>query len=403
MGAADPTWPARPPEANDLILKAGTGVGTMVANEAAWTAMGASHHASATASTINTAVTSASWLGAGSAASAANVTMQNTALHGLGGWVDVKPAVVQAAVMAFETANAMMRPAAECQANRDEWAADNAINPAVFFTLTPRIVALDVEYFGVMWPNNAAVGTTYGATLSMLTQSLLIPAPPATMGASPAAPAAAASAVSQAAAETAAGGGMRAAHESASAATSGTRQGASAAQEIGGQVGSLMGPVQQGLSSAMQAPSSLAQMPQSFMGPAQSAMGMFMNPSMLGALGAGGAGAPATAAVPAANAAAGAGSTLGSGGGAAGGAGGVPASTFTRPVSAFEAGASGRPVGMRPSGALGVDALRAPTTTTPMGGGMGGMPVGHAANALRGGEGGRDQQAATVRVVDDRV
>ncbi|WP_373177054.1 PPE domain-containing protein, partial [Mycobacterium marinum] len=65
----DPGWAARTPEENDLVLKAGTGVSTHVANEAAWTSLGASHHASGVASAINTVATSTSWLGAGSAAS----------------------------------------------------------------------------------------------------------------------------------------------------------------------------------------------------------------------------------------------------------------------------------------------------------------------------------------------
>jgi hypothetical protein len=377
----------------------------MAANSAAWTAMGASHHASGIASTINTAATSASWLGVGSAASAVNVTMQNAALHGLGGWVDVKPAVVSAAMMAYQSANSAMRPAAECNANRDEYVADNHINPAVFFTLTPRIVSLDAEYYGVMWPNNAAVGTTYGATLSMLTESLMIAPPIAPMGASPAAPAAAASAVSESVADTGAGAAMRGAYEGSSAATSGTGQGASAAQDLGGQVSQLIGPVQQGISSVMEAPSSLMQAPQSLMGPAQSMMGMFMNPGALGGLGGGADAAAATAApAAAANAAAGAGSAIGSGGGGAIGSGGagVPASAFTRPVSAFEPGGSGRPVGLRPSGALGADMAR-PTTSAIGPGGMGGMPVGSTAHAARGSEDGRSQRATTVRIVDDRV
>src|SRR5436305_1433237 len=100
----DPGWAARTPEENDLLLKAGTGVATHVANQTAWTTLGASHHASGIASAINTAATSVSWLGAGSAASAINVTMLNASLLGLAGWVDVKPAVVATAISAYETA-----------------------------------------------------------------------------------------------------------------------------------------------------------------------------------------------------------------------------------------------------------------------------------------------------------
>ncbi len=396
----DPGWAARTPEDNDLLLKAGTGVGTHLANQTAWTALAAAHHASGVASAINTAATSASWLGAGSAASATNVTLLNASLHGLAGWVDVKPAVVSTAITAFETANAGMRPAPECIANRDEWGVDNVINPLVLWTLTPRIVSLDVEYFGVMWPNNSAVGASYGAILTALAESLAIAPPVAAMGASPGAPAAAASAIGQAAAETAAGDGMRAAYQGVQAGTNGAGQAASGGQDLGGQASSFMQPLQSMMGAvpqALQAPTQLMQAPMGAMQPLQSMMGMFANP---GALGMGGAG-PAVSAASATGgvSAAEAGVSAGGGGASLGGAG-VPATSFTRPVSAFEPATGGRPVGLRPSGALGADTTRAPTTTvggTP----IGGMPVGHAG----GQRGSRDksEQPATVRVVDDRV
>lgn len=398
---ADPGWAARPPEANDLLIKGGAGVSTMTANGTAWTVLGASHHAAGAISTVNTAATSAAWLGQGSAASAVNATELNVALHGLAGWVDIKPAVVSAAIGAYELANASMRPAPECNANRDEWANDNAINPLVFGALTPRIISLDMTYFGFYWPNNAAVGATYGATLNGLAASLAVPPPPAGMGASPAAPAVAASAVAEAGAESASSNALHAGTEGASAATQGP---ASAAKDVGGQVSQLMGPVQQAVSAvpqALQAPMGMLQSPmQSAMGPAQSMFGMFMNPSALGASGApaavSAAGTPVNAVSGAVNAAGGGGGALGGGGG------GVPASSFTRPVSAFEPGGGGRPVGLRPSGALGVEpaAMRGPVTTT--GGGMGGMPIGHAAAA---GQRSSDHRAetATVRIVDERT
>lgn len=374
----DPGWAARTPEANDLLLKAGTGVGTHLANQTAWTTLGASHHASGVASAINTAATAASWLGVGSAASALNVTMLNATLHGLAGWVDVKPAVVSTAIAAFETANAAMRPAPECMENRDEWGVDNAINPSVLWTLTPRIVSLDVEYFGVMWPNNAAVGATYGGVLAALAESLAIPPPVATMGASPAAPAQAAAAVGQVAAEAAAGDGMRSAYQGVQAGSTGAGQSTSAGENFGNQLSTFMQPMQavmQAAPQALQAPSGLMQAPMSAMQPLQSMVGMFANP---GALGMGGA-APGASAASAAGGISAAATEVGAGGGGAAlGGGGMPATSFTRPVSAFESGTSGRPVGLRPSGALGADVVRAPTTTvggTP----IGGMPVGHAA------------------------
>jgi hypothetical protein len=399
----DPGWAARTPEANDTLLKAGTGVGTHVANQTAWQTLGAAHHASGVASAINTTATSASWLGAGSAASAGNVTMLNASLHGLAGWVDVKPAVVSTAISAYETANAGMRPAPECIENRDEWAVDNGINPSVLWTLTPRIVSLDVEYFGSMWPNNSAVGATYGGILAGLAESLAIPPPVAAMGASPAAPAEAATAIGESAADTAAGDGMRSAFQGVQAGTTGASQSAGAGQDFGSQLSTFMEPVQSMLGAApqvLQSSSGLLQAPMSAMQPLQSIMGMFANPGAMGMGGAVPAGSAlsATGAISAAEAGASAGA---GGGGAALGGAGVPVTSFTRPVSAFEPATSGRPVGLRPSGALGAEAVRAPTTTiasTP----IGGMPVGAAAGGHRGSHG-KSEQPATVRVVDDRL
>jgi hypothetical protein len=139
------------------------------------------------------------------------------------------------------------------------------------------------------------------------------------------------------------------------------------------------------------------QAPMSAMQPLQSLMGMFANPGALGA----GVATPASAvsAVSAPPAAVGG---LGGGGASLGGAG-VPATSFTRPVSAFEPGSGGRPVGLRPSGALGAESLRPPTTTTTTGGtGVGGMPVGHAAGG-HGGSHKKSEQPSTVRVVDEAV
>jgi hypothetical protein len=136
------------------------------------------------------------------------------------------------------------------------------------------------------------------------------------------------------------------------------------------------------------------QAPMQAMQPLTSMMGMFANP---GALGMGGA-APGVSAVSAVSAAP---EAAGAGGGGASLGGGVPATTFTRPVSAFEPGSSGRPVGLRPSGALGAESVRPQTTTVAGGTPVGGMPVG-AAGGQRGSHG-KSEQPATVRVVDDRV
>ncbi|OBH13728.1 MULTISPECIES: PPE family protein [unclassified Mycobacterium] len=394
---ADPGWAARTPEENDLLLKGGAGVVTHLANEAAWMALAATHHASGIASAVNTATTSASWLGAGSAASAANVTMLNASLHGLAGWVDMKAPVVATAVSAYQMAYGTMRPAPECIANRDEWGVDNGINPLVLGALTPRIVSLDVQYFGVMWPNNSAVGASYGAILTSLSESLAIAPPVATMGASPAAPAQAAAAVGEAAAQVGAGDGMRSALQGAQQGTSSAGQAASGGQDFMSQAGSFMEPVQSMMGAvpqAMQAPMQMMQAPMQMMQPLQSMMGMFANPGAMGGA------APGVSAVSATEVSAVGAS--GGGGAASLGSAGMPATSFTRPVSAFEPAGSGRPVGLRPSGALGAEAMRPQTTTVGGGTPMGGMPVGHGAGGERGSRD-KSEQPATVRVVDTRV
>jgi hypothetical protein len=395
---ADPGWAARTPEENDLLLKAGAGVVTHLANETAWMALAATHHASGVASSINTAATSASWMGTGSVASAANVTMLNASLHGLAGWVDVKPAVVSTAVSAYQMANGSMHPAPECIANRDEWGVDNGINPMVLGALTPRIVSLDVQYFGVMWPNNSAVGASYGAILTALSESLAIPPPIASMGASPAAGAQAASAVGDAAAQTAAGDGMRAAYQGAQTGTQGAGQAASGGQDFASQAGSFMEPMQSVMGAvpqAMQAPMQAMQAPMSAMQPL---MGMFSNAGAMGGANPAASAISATSGLSAAEAGA---AGVGSGGASMGGAA-MPATSFTRPVSAFEPSTGGRPVGLRPSGALGVTEAVRPQTTSMGGSPMGGMPVGHGAGGQRGSRD-KSEVPATVRVVDDRV
>lgn len=393
---ADPGWAARTPEVNDTLIKTGAGVATMLSNGAAWTALGVAHHAAAGASMANTATTAASWIGLGSASSALNATLLNVALHGLAGWVDMKPPIVAAAVEAYQLAYASMRTAEECVENRTESAADQGINPSVLGALTPRIVSLEYEYFGLFWPNNAAVGASYGATLNALTSSLAIPAPIAGLGASPAAPAAAAEAVGEATAQTAAGGAMRSAFTATSTAGNVASEGANAAGSGADPLSSFMGPVQQIGSALANVPQSLSKLPQSMMGPAQSLLGMFMNPSALGgALNSTAAGeVPATATLAGATASP-AGESF------AGGSSGAPLSAFTRPVSAFESG-GGRPVGLRPSAALGA-ATSERVVTTASGGGMGGMPVAHGGAASGGRRDGRSgDRSNTVQVIDDR-
>jgi hypothetical protein len=60
----------------------------------------------------------------------------------------------------------------QANANRGEWGIDNAINPVVLGALTGRLIELDGEYFGFMWPNNASAGLRYGAGLDAVGAAL---------------------------------------------------------------------------------------------------------------------------------------------------------------------------------------------------------------------------------------
>ncbi|EUA09964.1 hypothetical protein I546_4028 [Mycobacterium kansasii 732] len=61
------------------------------------------------------------------------------------------------------------------------------INPLVWGALTPQIVALNLAYYGQMWPRNAAAGAAYGAALREAAAAIMVPFPPAVAGGSPAA------------------------------------------------------------------------------------------------------------------------------------------------------------------------------------------------------------------------
>lgn len=393
----DPGWAGSPPEVNDLRIKGGTGTATTIASGLVWAAEAAGCAVSLGASLVNTAATAAAWQGAGALSSAATVTGLNTGMQLLGAYAEEKPPIATAAAAAYETASSAMIPAAVCQANRDQEAADQAINPWVLGALTPAIVALDMEYFGEHWPHNAGVGVTYSATLSALTAALAVPPPVAPMGASPAAPAAAAEAVAQATASGAAGNAMR---ESSQAAQM-LGQGAASPAEMAGQLSSLASPIQsmsgliQPLTGLFQAPiqavQGLSSLPQSMMG---SVGGMFssMKPTD----------AAAEALSEPVRAGGGSAGGLGAGPGGGGvGTGGYPGAgltSYTRPTSSFAPESSGRPTGLRP-GSLNAAEMRGPTTSAPVGGAA--MPMSPAGMLARAnGDADKDKLAHARIVVD---
>ena len=399
----DPEWPSSPPEVNYLRLAGAgaAGTATTLANAAAWQALMGSNEAAFSLSALNTATTAADFQGVGGLSSAAAATGLNAALQLLAGWTQEKPPIAAQAVAAYETALSSMIPAEVCLANRAEQAADVAMNPLVLGALTPAIVALDAEYFGEHWPHNAVAGATYGAALTALVAALAIPPPPSPPGASPAGPVAAAGAlaedVGQIAAEEAAAQSGQILDGLGDAAGEGVAVPAAAAGQIG-QMGSMLA---QPLQAAMGAMGPLAGM---FGTPLQSLGSLAgLLPSLnaasggrstggeadefddigtgLGLEGAGeedfpgGAliGVPEPGGLGAGIATGGA---AGSGASAASGPPGAGITSYTRPHSAFEASASGRPVGLKPGLLSATAELQSPTAgggmvTSPAPGGLG--------------------------------
>ncbi|OOK78555.1 PPE family protein [Mycobacterium kansasii] len=93
-----------------------------------------------------------------------------------------KASHVAAAAGAHQSAVASMVTAQEAVANRRDEAVAQEINPLVWGALTPQIVALSLEYYGQMWPRNAAAGAAYGAALRAVAAAIMVPFPPAVAG-----------------------------------------------------------------------------------------------------------------------------------------------------------------------------------------------------------------------------
>ncbi len=419
----DPSWPTLPPEANYLRLvgPGAAGTGTTLASGAAWQALMASNEAAASVSTVNTVATALDFEGLAGTASATTATGLNTSLHLLAAWAQEKAPIAASAVTAYETAVSAMIPAEVATANRTAQAADVAMNPMVLGALTPAIVALDTEYFGEMWPQNAGAGTAYGAALAALLPALAVPPPLAPPGANPAAPAGSAAAVAQAAGETTGQAALKQSSEAAQLLTGST---GSSTEQIGQMASTMMQPLQSAMQpmmgmfqAPMQAFQSMSSLPQSMMGQlgsltqgataseAQIPSAMLAaaggpGAGLAGAAGSVGAGGGAGAAIAGAGGMAGAGAGgLGGGVGAAGAA--APLSSFTRPVSSFAPEGGGRPAGPA-NGLLSASELRGPTAS----GGGGAMPVSPAQAGMLGhgkGDNAKDDVAlARIVLASDR-
>jgi hypothetical protein len=242
-------------------------------------------------------------------------------------------------------------------------AADEAINPVVWGALTPDIIALNLQYFGDMWPTNAAAGAGFGAVLRAAMAALLVPAPPAVSGASPAAGAAAAAALAQTAVVNGVGAAMRAAEQGATAVlapaagASGMAASMVSAVSSAPPVGSA--PPAQPLAAVQVRPVAPAQA----LAPAPTPAGMFAPQPSAAVITAPLAPNPTLGDAPLAQ-------TMTPRPGPVAGpvAGPMPApagvSSFIRPADPFAPPSAGRATGVRP-GMLNAAALRGPVTNAP--------------------------------------
>jgi hypothetical protein len=396
----DPGWAARPPEANDLLLKGGAGVGPTLAALAGYLAEIASCEATAGVSVANMMALNVDFQGAASLASTAQSTLVNSVTHLFTGWLAEKPPLITAAVDAFSLAYSTMVPAVLCTTNREEWGIATTLNSIFPPFFMPDIIRTDTQYYGHFWPTNAGTGAMYAGVLTSLMPALAVPPPITPPGASPAAPAAAASAVAESTATGAAGDAMRASSEAAAQTANSGGMGTESVSKFAQQA---LQPLQQGLEALPKAFEGVVGLPTKLAEPAMSAF-----QSLTGLFGSGLKGSEVTGATDALRTgpsgavnAGGLGPTAGIGGGGGGASGLSPTAhgltSYTRPVSSFAPDGGGRPTGLRSAGLLSAAETRIPTTASGMGGGA--MPMAPA-GMLGHGRGENEQQSVSrARIV----
>ena len=214
-------WPAIDPASAYMTMTGGAGAAPMHVASAALSTLGGSVDTTVASSAVNTAATAENWSGLGSTASAASVTTLNTDQTTYGQLSLLKAQLLQAAGELHTMTPPRMVTHVQANANRGEYLVDNAINPWVWGALTPRLIDLDTEYFGFMWPDNASAGLSYGAGLDALAAALsALSALPSLAGGSVAAPAMAAADVAANAGITMASAAMSATEQAATAAIS---------------------------------------------------------------------------------------------------------------------------------------------------------------------------------------
>lgn len=165
-------WPGIDPASAYMTMTGGAWAGPMHAAGTALQALGMHVETTAGLSEVNDTIVGENWSGKGRISAAASVSVLNTDQTLYASLSTMKSQLLNAAGELHTTTVPQMVTHIQANANRGEWGTDNAINPLVLGALTPRIIDLDTEYFGFMWPNNASAGLRYGAGLDALGAAL---------------------------------------------------------------------------------------------------------------------------------------------------------------------------------------------------------------------------------------
>ncbi len=213
--------------------------------------------AEGTAMGVSTSGTAAAgWQGLGGTAMLATAMPYVAALQTLMAWVQQSATSAAAIEQAYVTARASVIQVPVINANRTAQATAVATN---FLGIrTPEIIALDTEYFGHFWTQNASIMGAYEAIVTAIMTQLALPPPPAPLTANPLGPAAQAAAIGEAAANGASNAAINAGMDSMNSATT---AGQTSAQAPAAGAQSMMSAVPQMLGSVAQLPQMMGQVP----------------------------------------------------------------------------------------------------------------------------------------------
>src|SRR6202048_34584 len=387
---------ANPPEVNYWTLMAGD-------HGASATAAAAAHQALADTITTTmgmmegTAASTAAggWQGIGGVSMLANATEMTGVMSMAVAWLQEGSMLAAQIVDAYTLALESMIPGEVCTTNRVTQSGLIATNIG---QNTPAIIALELEYMGQFWTQNASMMATYHAVVSAALAALATPPPITPAVATPAGPLAG---VVQAGADAAAGSlqsGFQGVSQTAGTAVPATQAAARASADGMAQAMSMpmqmVGMLGQLPQMAGQLPQMLGQAPQRVSQAVQLPMGMLGQLGSAGNLGAAGAPVDAARTATLSNAALSTGGAGLGGGGVGGGGTGVVPSSFTRPASSFAAPNAPK----LPTGFVGANAAPAPVAgSAPSGMGSGGL---YGAPAAMGREGaGSSSEKAPTRTM----